>query len=633
MRPRHLHTRFLLAAGLLITTTLGTGLWSVLTFVHLSAAADEALRGSQEKIDLTAELAGLLEREDDALLLALGGERAAAEPTLANQRQRGDDCARRLEQVFAADGAEREAVQELRTNMDRYRAATSALLAAGERPDLLQRYHRDVNPLLRQAVASCARLREASFQSVRQVGVEARDEATRASGVVAAVSATAVLLAALVSAWLARSILVPVRALMATVEAVRQGDFDRRLALDSSDELGRLAEQLNEMAGTLAEYRRSSLGELLSAKMTLEATLNALPDAVLVVAPGGELASVNTPARALLQALGKAEAGRISDLPLPPQQRAAIDAALAGRPTRLPRTDFTPALKVPVNGEVHRYLLTAAPIPEMTPGHFGAVVVLDDVTDLARLEELRSELIGTASHELKTPLTSLRMNLLLLSEEAEGLPPRQREMLAAALGGCENLGATIEELLDMTRIEAGQLRLDCGPVSLGNLVEPVLDRLRGHFEDASVKVQLSQEGPALVWGDAARLGMVFTNLLTNALKYSPPRGGVTVAISPVSEPPEGQGLVRVAVTDQGPGIPPELRERVFEKFFRVEHHLGGHNGVPGTGIGLYLCREIVKAHGGSVRCQEGDQGAGACFVLLLPALRFPSGERGGLDRP
>jgi NtrC-family two-component system sensor histidine kinase KinB len=623
MRTRRLLTRFVLAGCLLVATTVGTGVWSALTFARLSAAADNALAESREKIDLTAALAGSLEREDDALLLALSGDAGRAVRELAAERRRGDDAYGRL--LAALDGEPaggRSAALNLREEMDRYRAAGSELVAGARRPDGLERYHRHVNPLLRQAVAACGQIREETFESLRRAGVRARDEAGRATWVVAGVSVAAVVLATAVSVWLARSVVRPVRALRECVEAVRQGDFGRRASPAPADELGQLAEGLNRMTETLAEYRSSSLGELLAAKMTLEATLNALPDAVIVVAPDGTLATVNPPAQEVLEAARAGAPRRLADLPLRPEHRRAVEAALAGRPALPARTDFGLALTAAVGGRPCRFLLRAVPVPEFAPRRCGAVIVLDDVTEFARLDELRAELIGVASHELKTPLTTVRMNLLMLGEEAGGLSGRQREMLAAALGGCEDLGGTIDELLDMTRIEAGQLRLDLAPVDLAAVLEQALRPLGPYFEDAGARLKVVREGGrAVARGDAARLRLVLSNLLTNALKYSPPGGTVTVRIaSGQNAGPDGAAALQVAVTDEGPGVPAELRERVFEKFFRVEHHLGGGpNGVRGTGIGLYLCREIVKAHGGAIRCEAGEGGAGTRVALTLPA--------------
>jgi NtrC-family two-component system sensor histidine kinase KinB len=285
--------------------------------------------------------------------------------------------------------------------------------------------------------------------------------------------------------------------------------------------------------------------------------------------------------------------------------------------------DFHRTIPVLLHDQPRRYFLTAIPISEFNPGQHGAVVVLDDVTEFARLDELRSELIGVASHELKSPLTSLRMNLLMLGESAAGMTPRQQQLIAAAVEGCEELSLTIEELLDVTRIEAGQLRLHLAIVDLGSVLATVQKSLRSRFEDAGVRLVVTTDAsPALVRGDPARLGSVFANLLTNALKYSPAGGVVTVEWSSRQNAQVGgPGAVQIAVSDQGPGIPPEFRERVFEKFFRVEHHRATETEtIRGTGIGLYLCREIVKAHGGTIGCDSADHGHGTRFVISLPAV-------------
>ena len=621
MPLRHLHTRFLLAGCLLVAITVGIGLWSALTFARLSAAAADDVRESQQTIDLSAELAGSLEREDDALLLAVGGPAGGPADQLDIQRRLSDDCYGRLRTVVERGGEDEEKalVHRLRAEVDAYRTAESGLIAGGQK-DVLGRYHRGVNPLLRRAVTTCGTIREVNFKTMRLAGVRARDEARQATWVVAGASLAAVALATVVSVWLARSVLHPVRALIESVEALRQGDFDRRVPFTSRDELGRLASGFNRLAETLGEYRRSSLGELLAAKTTLEATLNALPDAVLVVAPDGTLAALNPPARAILGEKRAAEAACLPNLSLLHEHRAAVEAALDGRPSIPPRTDFGLALTIDFDGRPHRFLLSAFPIPEFAPGRCGAVIVLDDVTEFARLDELRAELIGVASHELKTPLTTLRMNLLLLGEEAETLTPRQREMLDAALGGCDELGGAIDELLDMTRIEAGQLRLDLSLVDLSIVLEQAVQPLRPRFEDAGVRLHVvGNSGRVVAWGDAARLRTVLTNLLTNALKYSPAGGIVTVRLATGQKTSSGRSpVLQVIVTDQGPGIPAEFRERVFEKFFRVEHHLGGNpGGVRGTGIGLYLCREIVKAHGGTIRCDPGEGDVGARVALTI----------------
>jgi NtrC-family two-component system sensor histidine kinase KinB len=284
--------------------------------------------------------------------------------------------------------------------------------------------------------------------------------------------------------------------------------------------------------------------------------------------------------------------------------------------------DLSRVFSVSLDGRQYKFLLMVVPIPEFSVGRYGAVAVLYDVTDFARLDELRMELVAVASHELKTPLTTLHMNLLLLGEAADNLTPRQQEMLATAILGCQELASTIDELLDLTRIEAGQLRLDQEMVDLWAVIEHSAGAVRPRYEDAGLVLQLKRDGErSIVCGDAVRLGVVFKNLLTNALTYTPHGGTVSIQVaSRQNTPLESKGLLQIAVTDTGPGIPAEFHERVFEKFFRVEHHHGGSsNGGRGAGIGLYLCRQIIEAHGGSIWCEPGDDGRGTRIAVLLRA--------------
>jgi two-component system, NtrC family, sensor histidine kinase KinB len=302
-------------------------------------------------------------------------------------------------------------------------------------------------------------------------------------------------------------------------------------------------------------------------------------------------------------------------------------------------------------------LVTVAPIPEFQDRQPALVIVFDDVTELARLDELRSELVAVASHELKTPLTTLRMNLLMLQEQNGQLPPAQQEMLQAAITGTDDLAATIEEMLDLTRIESGQLQLRRERVDLGALLDEAVRSLQPRFDDAGIVLSTHRElGEHLVWGDAARLKLVFTNLLGNALKYTPRGGRVTVALERV-EPADDNTVpeLELTVTDEGPGVPPEFRERIFEKFFRVEHHVQErehppadasaassdspstssrslqlsrkertpHGGVRGTGIGLFLCRQIIEAHHGRIWCEPSPSGNGSCFTFRM--LTGPAG--------
>jgi NtrC-family two-component system sensor histidine kinase KinB len=623
MRVRYLQTRFILAGCLLAIIMLGCGSWGAWTLARLSRIVERTLQNSQSTIDLATALADSLEREDDALLLAVSGDAAGANHALSEERLRGDDAYTRIRSRLAADGDDgTKLTVDLERTMSQYRSAGSALIQEAGRSDSLHRYREHVNPLLRRSIRACGAIREREFATMQRAGVSARDEARAGLGIVIAAALAALAMGTAVSIWLARSVLGPVSRLSSSVEAVRLGDFEQRVALTSDDELGRLAEGFNRMAENLERYRQSSLGELIAAKTTLESTLNALPDAVFVISHDGSFAALNPPARAILQTAPDAEGRRIHDLPLAPEHRAAVETALAGRAVLPSRADFRHVFHARLDGQPRKFQITTVPIPEFVPRRTGAVIVFDDVTEFARLDELRAELVAVASHELKSPLTSLRMNLMLLAESAESFTPRQRELLEATLSACEELGSTTDELLDVARIEAGQLRLDLAPVELNSILDSALDLLRTRLDDAEVKLEVRRTPhPAIVRGDPARLRNVMTNLLANALKYSPQGGRILVeTLAVTGARVDGPATLRFAVTDDGPGVPEAYRERIFEKFFRVEHHFArAPDGVRGTGIGLYLCREIVKAHGGSIWCQPAEGGVGTVVTFQLKA--------------
>jgi two-component system, NtrC family, sensor histidine kinase KinB len=620
MKVRRLGTRFFLASCLLVATTVACGIWSAFTFARLSRVVGESLRESQRTIDLAARLASALEREDDALLLALAGDRDRARAELAAERKTFDEgYAGLLELLVDAD--ERAAAEALREHAGAYRVAGDALVSEAGVADARERYHRYVNPLLRESVADCSRLRELNFRAMQTSGLQARDVATRSTGIVAGVSAIALVVSIIVSFHLARAVARPIRDLTESVDALREGDFERRVDVTTADEIGRLAEGFNRMAQALLEFRRSNLGEVLRAKGTLEATLAALPDAVMVVGPDERLEGINPPAAAFLRARGAEGARTLADLGLPPAAATAVRDTLRGEAVESSLRDLSQSLTLVIDGSSRRLLPIAAPVRDLEPGRAGAILVLYDVSDFVRLDELRTELIGVASHELKTPLTTLRMNLMLLGEGT--LTERHREVVATALLGCEQLATTVEELLDVTRIEAGKLRLDLERLDICAAVDRAVEAFRPRFDEARVRIEYTHGAvtSAVVRGDPTRIAAVLSNLLDNALKYTHADGKVTIEVASGQNAGSTRSpLVQLAVTDSGPGIPSEFRERVFEKFFRVEHER--HEGLgftQGAGIGLYLCRQIVEAHGGAIRCGTGPNGIGTEFVVEFPA--------------
>jgi NtrC-family two-component system sensor histidine kinase KinB len=485
-----------------------------------------------------------------------------------------------------------------------------------------------VSTLLKVSAVVHTAARESSVPAMAEIDARVRREAIRAAWVVAGISAAALLISSLVAVHLTRRVVGPINVLAAFADSIRFGDFRRRVQVESPDELGRLAAGLNRMAEALEELQRFNLAQVLETKWTLEATLEALPDAVFLLDTDERIVSMNRTARQIFGLNGKSRESRLSDLPLTESVGRAVREALKGMTPATPRSDLREAVSAEVEGTAIKLLPWVVPVPNLQNQTHGAVLALYDVTGFAKLDELRMEMIAVASHELKNPLTTLRMNILMLQETASELSDRQRLMLGAAISGCEELAKTIDEFLDLARADAGQLHLVLERLDLCVLVDHAVQPLRQRFEEAGIDLQIAKEVPqAICRGDAKRLTMVLANLLANSVKYTPAGGRVVVRVSSMQNAGVRYGpTLRIAVTDTGPGVPPEYRERIFEKFFRVEHQRAKpkdaektpEKEVRGAGVGLYLCKHIIDAHGGNIWCEAGDGGRGTTIATTLP---------------
>jgi NtrC-family two-component system sensor histidine kinase KinB len=619
MIPGHLRHRFVLAAGLLVLTTVIASLWTFFSLSSVSGIVTDTVRQSESVTAVTSRLAGALEREDDAVLLVLAGDSRGTE-VLARERAVVDKAVVDLFGVLEPKD-ERDLARPLQTELAAYRQASDGVVSIASEREALIQYHQKANPVLRRAVALTTAIRDRHFEFARKAIAGARDEAAAARRAVLLITIVALGIAVVVVWHLTRTVVGPLRRLTRGADAIRQGQFSERIDVSSRDELGELASAFNQMAEDLAEFRRTNVSEVLRAKNTLEATLEALPDAVVLLDAAGSIQSMNRAAVRALASAGVREPRSLTDLRLDGLDLDAVTRAIATGADATPPVDLARTIRVEQDGAVQRLLPRVVPVPSLNSQQAGAILLLYDVTDLARLDEMRSELVAVASHELQTPLTTLRMTLLMLQESSDRLPKRQQELVATSLIGVEQLGEIVHEFLDLTRIEAGELRLNYEPVHLPMLVTGALRRAdrQAREQHIDLRAQIDAALP-LIWGDPVRLRAVFDNILSNALKYTPPGGCVTLENDPVSLTGASErATVSITIVDTGPGIPAAFRARIFDKFFRLEHQHGdGRPVARGAGIGLYMCKQIVELHGGTIACGAGAGDLGTCITVRLP---------------
>jgi two-component system phosphate regulon sensor histidine kinase PhoR len=240
----------------------------------------------------------------------------------------------------------------------------------------------------------------------------------------------------------------------------------------------------------------------------------------------------------------------------------------------------------------------------------GVVLVFHDLTRLRQLESTRQEFVANVSHELRTPLSLIKGYCETLIDGAKDDPAVALRFLQTIEKHADRLTFLIEDLLTISRLESGQIVLNVQPVELAPLVQHLLDERQSRVKDKTVTVQNETPAGLVVRADADRLEQVLLNLVDNAIKY----GGLDVRVAVGARRTE-EGLVEIHVADNGPGIAPEHRERIFERFYRVDRARSREQG--GTGLGLAIVKHIVQSHGGEVWVKS-EVGQGSTFYFTLP---------------
>lgn len=396
----------------------------------------------------------------------------------------------------------------------------------------------------------------------------------------------------------------PLKEMTAAARELAAGYFGKRIKVRTGDELETLAEALNGMASRLEE----TISQLEAKKTRLATIVESLSEGIVGIAPDRTIRMMNREAVKILGAAGISAEGRaLAEAIRHPEVLAFIEEWIkGGRPA--PRETFIPSrtgdrtvrlagITVRSSGEqVTDFLLT-----------------LRDVTEEKRLALVKSDFVSNASHELRTPLTNIRGYLEAIQDaQKEGAPP-DPSFLAIAHANALRMDRLIEDLLELSRAETGQSRLEYEEILLPAFLDRVA-ALHGAQAERAGKSLAVLSGDAILRADVRKLTLAVSNLLDNAIKYGREGGRITLA----GEAGEGACLLEVA--DDGPGIPPDHLPRIFERFYRVDK--GRSRDLGGTGLGLSIAKHIVESHGGTIRA-ESRLGVGTRFMIRIPARRGP----------
>lgn len=410
--------------------------------------------------------------------------------------------------------------------------------------------------------------------------------------------------------WLPRSISRPIKELKQGILEIANHNYGKRLEMKSNEEFREVAESFNRMAERLAEYRASTLADILSAKKFLEAIVNSINEPIIGLNTEREILFINNEALNVLN-LKRENVIRQS------AEELSLKNDLLRRLIRelVNPGDQREPLKIYADNKESYFKASYVPIDNTCanqdePHRLGDVILLKNITEFKELDSAKTTFISTISHELKTPISAILMSLQLLEDKRVGTLNEEQEQLSKSIkDSSQRLLEITGELLNMTQVEAGKLQMMPKITKPIELIEYAIkaNQVQADKFNIQIEVEYPEEKISKLFVDSEKIAWVLTNLLSNAIRYSKENGRVIIGAR------QDDDFVYLYVRDFGKGIDPRYHQSIFDRYFRVPG-----TKVQGSGLGLSISKDFVEAHGGMLTV-ESELGKGSRFVIRLKA--------------
>ena len=514
-----------------------------------------------------------------------------------------------LESHNITEKGEAEFAAELRNNFNRYMESLRSIQSSNNPA----RQRSELNLLYNKTRENIFQIYELNINAILRRNAEAENTAGQVTIYMAVVGAVSILLTLFFILSFPGKIVSPITELTDKIKAISGRDYDQKLNITSNDEMGELASAFNVMAQRIKEYEDTNLVQLLFEKKRLDAVVQNLQDAVLILDENKQIIIVN---ESIVKLTGlKSEYLLNKYAPDVAARNDLVRAMISNLMTSLneEKPQEQKPIKIVVDGKENYYSIENIAVDIKSAGNgrnlVGYIIMLKNITRFHERDAAKTNLIATVSHELKTPLSSINLSLKLLEDNRIGaVNDEQKNIIKSIRQQSTRLSKVVNELLDFSQAETGNIKLKIMDIRPEDIVELAVVALTMLLAEKNIQVETSmQPNLPLIRADLEKSVWVLVNILNNAIRYSPVNSNILISVS------ENNGHVDFSVKDFGPGISEENCMKIFDKFVQV-----GEGKSAGTGLGLAIAKEFVQSQKGDVWV-ESKIGEGSKFSFSLPA--------------
>ncbi len=604
--------KILILLGTMFFLFVLNNLWTVVNLNKLDNSINAIMKSNYNSIVAVQNMSLILERQDSLQLSYIFTKnKDYIEKFYENKKEFYSSL--KVERNNITETGEDELSKKAKENYEIYSKRFDEFLKIKNEGEMQNYYFKEIFPVfeeLKQNFRDLIDLNQTSMLIKKEKAAEISQQAVLS--IIFLVAATTVI-GFILSSFIINGIFVQFRELIEKMNKISKGDYSQRIKPLNDKELKKLAETFNKMSEELSSYRIMSIRKLMAEKKKAEAIVENISDGIIMADLKGKIILINKKAKYLFnlsdadeQTIGKDFISVIDNKELFGKIKKNIEREKVEKEDR----HFEITL-LNNNKKIHTKIFINKISIEKE--NIGVVILVQDITKLKKINQMKTDFVSTVSHEFKTPLTSMGMAVSMLAE-GKNLNEDQRECVNIIKEDNERLNILVNDLLDLSRIESGKTVMNMKENFVSEIVNSAVNSLKKLFETENVNYKVGNiDLNYKVMADFNRIIWVMTNLLTNAVKYRDESRQLEIEINAVKE----EDRILFSVKDNGIGIDDEFHEKIFNKFIRVSVSEDGK--VTGTGLGLSICKGIVEAHKGKIWV-ESKKGEGSTFYFELKAI-------------